>query len=161
MSVAGIDFSSRAVHLVFLDDDTNNADALIIALEGGTPFERARSLRTMFPTRHALEELGVWLVGIEDPHSRANHTAKALGLAAGAISVLLPADLTVIQTKPTEWKRLFTGDPMASKEVVSLHARAVWPSCPNDADDNLTDAYGIAYAVRHLNEQALLKAGAA
>lgn len=161
MSVCGIDFSSRAVHLVFLDDTTNDADALIIELEGATPFERARSLAAMFPSRSSLEELGVWLVGIEDPHSRANHTAKALGMAAGAIAALLPRELTVVQTRPTEWKHLFCGGPMASKDVVKWHARALWDSIPLDADHNLTDAYGIAWAVRYLNDQAVLKAGAA
>jgi hypothetical protein len=37
-----------------------------------TPFERTRSLRGVFPSRSFWEEHGVYLAGIEDPHSRAN-----------------------------------------------------------------------------------------
>lgn len=158
MSIAGVDFSSRAVHICLLDDDTDGADVAIITLHGATPFERARSMRSDFPSRSWWEREGVWLVGVEDPHSRANHTAKALGLAAGAIAALLPSGLTVIQTPPVEWKRVFVGDAMASKAVVEMHARSVWPDPPDGADDNTWDAYGIAYAVRTLNQQAIQKA---
>ena len=161
MSIAGIDFSSRAVHIVLLDDDTDDAMLHVFELHGATPFERARSLRRSFPTRGFWEDNGVYLVGIEDPHSRANHTAKALGLAAGAIAGLLPNGLPVVQTVPAEWHRIFTGTAGASKETVGLHARAIWPDHPAEGDDNAWDAYGIAYAVRTLNNQAIQKAGAA
>ncbi len=157
MSICGIDFSSRAIHLVLLDDDIDQAEAHVLELHGATPFERARSLRTSFPTRSWWDDHGVWLVGIEDPHSRANHTAKALGLAAGAIAALLPSPLTVIQTPPTEWKRIFTGDARASKEAVAVHACEVWDGA-GGTDDNTTDAYGIAWAVRRLNNQAIQEA---
>lgn len=158
MTVAGIDFSSRAVHVVLLEDDTDQAALRVFELAGATPFERARSLRRIFPTRGFWEDNGVYLVGIEDPHSRANHTAKALGLAAGAIAALLPNALTVIQTAPSEWHRIFTGQATATKGLVEQHARELWSDAPAGADDNTWDAYGIAYAVRTLNEQAIQKA---
>ena len=158
--IAGVDFSSRAIHLVLLDDDTDTAEGHVIELVGRTPFERARSALWFFPPRSWFEDKGVWLLGIEDPHSRANHTAKALGLAAGAIAALLPRELVVIQTPPAEWKRLFTGDAHAAKEIVGLHARAIWPEPPAKADDNTWDAYGIAWAVRSLNNAAVAKASA-
>lgn len=161
MNVAGIDFSSRAVHIVLLEDDSDEASARVFELAGATPFERARSLRRIFPTRGFWEDNGVYLVGIEDPHSRANHTAKALGLAAGAIAALLPNAMTVIQTPPSEWHRIFTGNASASKEIVEQHAHAIWPDPPAGADDNTWDAYGIAYAVRTLNNQAIQEASAA
>lgn len=155
MTVAGIDFSSRAVHIVLLDADTTDASLRVFAMLGSTPFERARSLRRVFPTRGFWEDNGVYLVGIEDPHSRANHTAKALGLAAGAIAALLPNAMTVVQTAPSEWHRLFTGNASASKDEVAAHARQVWPEPPPDGDDNAWDAYGIAWAVRTLNQHAV------
>lgn len=161
MSVAGIDFSSRAVHVVLLDDDTDHATVHVLDLHGGTPFERARSLRSSFPTRSWWDDHGTWLFGLEDPYSVSMGTAKALGLAAGAIAALLPSGLTVIQTAPNEWHRLFTGDPRASKEIVELHARAVWPDPPAGADDNTWDAYGVAFAVRGLNAAAVEKANVA
>lgn len=156
--IAGIDFSSRAIHLVLLSDDDDSARAYNVELVGATPFERARSARSFFPPRSWFEDEGVYLLGIEDPHSRANHTAKALGFVAGAIAVLLPRELAVVQTPPSEWKRLFTGSASSSKDAVALRARATWPDPPEDADQNTWDAYGIAYAVRHLNNKALQSA---
>ena len=158
MSVAGIDFSSRAVHVVLLDDDTDQASPHVYELHGPTPFERARSLRRSFPTRSFWEDHGVYLVAIEDPHSRANHTAKALGLAAGAIAALLPNALTVIQTPPAEWKRVFTGSPTATKDLVSLHVSAIWADAPHDMTHDTSDAYAIAWAARRINQQAIEKA---
>ena len=161
MTVAGIDFSSRAVHVVLLEDDTDHASLRIFELHGATPFERARSLRRVFPTRGFWEDNGVYLVAIEDPHSRANHTAKALGLAAGAIAALLPNAMTVVQTAPSEWHRLFAGTAGASKDDVQARGRAVWPDPPAGCDDNAWDAYGIAWAVRTLNNTAIQKASTA
>lgn len=160
MSVAGIDFSSRAVHLVLLDDDTNQAETYTYLLRGDTPFERARSLRSTFPTRSWWDDRGVWLIGIEDPFSRSKGVAKALGLSAGAIAALLPYPLTIVQTAPHEWKRVFTGYASASKGLVEDQARKLWNNPPDTADDNTFDAYGIAWAVRSINNLAVERATA-
>lgn len=156
--IAGIDFSSRAVHVVLLDDDTNEATAHTFGLVGSTPFERARSLRLVFPKGTRWD--GIWLVGIEDPYSMSKGTAKALGLAAGAIVALLPPGLTVVQTPPSEWKRVFTGNATASKSLTEAVARKLWHSPPDTADDNTFDAYGIAWAVRSINSLAVDRATA-
>lgn len=159
--ILGIDFSSQAIHLVLLDDDTDTAEATVVELAGATPFERARSARLFFPPRSWFEDKGVWLVGIEDPHSRANHTAKALGLAAGAIAALLPTSLTVVQTPPAEWKRVFTGNARAQKLDVWRRCVELYPAAFDwSVDNNLTDAYGIAHAVRTINNQAVERATA-
>ena len=151
--IAGIDLSSFAVDVVLLEDDTDAATWHRFELAGPTAFERARSLRAVFPTRSFWEDHGVWLLGIEDPHSRFPHAAKALGMATGAVAALLPRDLTVIQTAPKEWKRIFTDASNSDKQTVANVARYYHRF---KADDfNATDAYGIAWAVRHLNQQAL------
>lgn len=159
--IAGIDYSSHAVDIALLEDDSIQAKWVRIDLEGGTPFERARSLRNSFPSPSWWEHYGVYLVGIEDPHSRANHTAKALGLVAGAIATRLPPRLTVVQTVPVEWKRLTVGKPSATKDEVARWARTYLDhggvqKWPQDA----YDAYAIARAVRVLNDGAIA-AGAA
>lgn len=151
VSVIGCDLSSFAVDLVVLQDDSRSGTWHRFMLEGSTPFERARSLRGVFPTRSWFEEQGCWLFGIEDPYSASKGVAKALGLATGAVAALLPRELTVIQTPPSEWKRLTTGAANASKADV-----ARWAACNGfvPGDLNATDAYAIARAVRLLNNDA-------
>lgn len=162
MTVAGIDYSSRAVDIVLLNDDTDHAAWTRVELHGATPIERARSLRGRLPLRSWWEDEGVYLIGIEDPYSRSKGVAKALGMAAGAIVALLPVDLTVIQTPPIEWKRLAIGNGSATKAQVANWARAEL------GHDGVTtwaqdayDAYAIARAVRHLNNHAIAEGGRA
>lgn len=156
MTVAGIDYSSQAIDIVLLDDDTDTAEWHRVELTGPTPFDRARSLRGRLPLRSWWEDQGVYLIGIEDPIGHHAHTAKALGFAGGAVATLLPANLTVVQTTAAEWKRLTVGRGSASKADVEQWAQTQL------GHDGLTvwaqdayDAYAIARAVRHLNQQAI------
>lgn len=160
MTVAGIDYSSRAVDIVLVDEDTGYAETghakhHRIDLHGETPFERARSLRGQLPLTSWWENNGVYLIGIEDPFSRSKGVAKALGLAAGAIAALLPAGLAVIQTAPTEWKKLSLGNAAAPKTEIETWARDrlghTFERWPQDG----YDAYAIAIAVRNLNNAAI------
>lgn len=157
MGVAGIDVSSFHVDVVLLDDDSDDARWSRIGLVGLNPFERARSMRLRFPPRSFWEDAGVYLIGIEDPHSRANHTAKALGLATGAVAVMLPSQLTIVQTAPAEWKRIFTGRAGASKDEIREAAEKRGFRAP---EQDAHDAYGIAWAVRALNTAAIRRGAA-
>lgn len=156
MTVAGIDYSSRAVDIVLLDDDGRRCHWTNIPLHGDTPLERARSLRGRLPLRSWWEDEGVYLIGIEDPIGHHAHTAKALGQAGGAIAALLPASLTVLQTPTAEWKRLFCGDAKASKDDVreAVSRDGVFGSSPGWTQDAY-DAYAIAWTARHLNNAAI------
>jgi hypothetical protein len=158
--IAGVDFSSRAIDVVLLEDDSDRAEWHRFELTGGTPFERARSLRGCFPTRSWWDDHGVYLLGIEDPHSRFPHVAKALGISCGAVAALLPRDLCVIATPPKEWKRVFCGNANANKDAVvnAVPLDSLWSGCsiPTlDIPQDAFDAYGIAYAVRKLNNDAI------
>lgn len=153
MNVAGIDVSSFAIDIVLLDDDTDAARWYRINSDRATPFERARRIAALFPRTSWWDDRGVYLVGIEDPYSASKGVAKALGIATGTVAARLPARLTVIQTAPTEWKRLYTGKANASKDDVRLlgcevAGRADWPQ-------DAYDALGIACAVRELNNNAI------
>lgn len=158
MKVAGIDLSSFAVDVVLLDEDTDAAEWHRFELAGGTPFDRTRSLRACFPSRSFWEDAGVYLLGIEDPHSRANHTAKALGLVTGGVAALLPRDLVVLQVPTAEWKREFTGSGSSDKEAVAVKAALLGFI---ELNLNATDAYGIAWATRAINQRAIEKGRAA
>lgn len=152
--IAGCDVSSFAIDLVLLEDDTDDATWHHYPLTGRTPFERVRTLRAVFPSRSWWEDHGVWLLGIEEPYSQSKGVAKALGLATGAVCALLPADLTVIQTPPQEWKRLTVGKASASKGDVYDWSRDQLGHRFEKWKQDGYDAYAIARAVRLLNNDA-------
>lgn len=161
MKVAGIDFSTLAVDLVLLDEDTPAATWHRFPLAGATALEKARSLRARFPGRSWFEDQGVYLVGIEDPIGRFPATQKALGCVAGATAALLPPDVPLRAMTPSQWFPASVGcaPPRLSDErkelatnwalhVVELEAADKWP---HDA----FDAYAIAWAARALHEKAI------
>lgn len=156
MRVCGIDSSSRAVDLVLLDDN-DHGEWHRLELAGETPFLRARDLRQKLPRGTFWD--GVSLVGLEQTYSGAYSSATALALIRGAIGALLPAELTVLETRPNEWQKLFTG--VAKLPAKSTMRKALirgrcselgfWaPDLPQDA----YDAYGIAWAARAINQAA-------
>lgn len=158
--IAGIDASSRAIDVVLLADDTDDALWFKYELHGATPFERARSLHDCFPTRSWWEDFGVYLIGYEDPRGHYAHTQKALGLALGAVAALLPPEMAVVPTQTQEWKRHATGNPNASKQTVRAAVVALYPPAEAWDDLNATDAYAVAWTVRALNNQALERGAA-
>lgn len=172
MNVAGIDISSFAVDVVLLDEDSDAATWHRFILDGATPFDRTRSLRGVFPPRSFWEDNAVFLVALEDPVGHHAHTAKALGLVTGGVAALLPRDLHVVQTQPSEWKRIFCGRGNATKPdiVAACHQRgfdstvgapAVNVAATRELAQDAYDAYGIAWAVRRLNNEAIEKGRAA
>lgn len=152
MLVCGIDSSSRAVDLVLLDDD-NRAEWHRITLEGETPFLRARDLRQKLPRGTFWDDVS--LVGLEQTYSGSYSAATALALIRGAIGALLPAELTVLETRPNEWQKVFTRVtklPAKSKErkaLIRARCAELGFEAPDLAQDAL-DAYGVAWAVREL-----------
>jgi hypothetical protein len=156
MLTAGIDASSRAVDIVLLTED-DHATHHRYELQGGTPFERARYLRHVMPRGVFWD--GVALVGLEQTYSGAYSSATALALIRGALAALLPSGLTVLETRPNEWQKIFTGVPKLPK---TSHDRkmlvrrrcsdlGIWAP---DAKSDFYDAVGIAWAVRELCERA-------
>jgi hypothetical protein len=171
MNIAGLDISSFAVDVVLLDEETDDATWHRFRLDGSTPFERTRSLRGVFPSRSFWEDNAVFLAAVEDPVGHHAHTAKALGLVTGGVAALLPRDLIAVQTQPSEWKRIFCGRGNATKEdiVAACHrhgfdsragAPAVNVAATRELAQDAYDAYGIAWAVRALNNEAIQRGAA-
>jgi Holliday junction resolvasome RuvABC endonuclease subunit len=160
VSVLGVDWGTRGIDMVLLADDGPKAEWVHFPCG-----ESARKRGAFFAARYLAHELpgpaavfwerhSVWLVGIEDPMSMGKTQAKALGLIAGAVASCLPMGMPVVQTRPTEWKKLTVGNPHASKESVrawGLEQGFGWEGQTQDA----MDAYAIARAVRSLNEKAV------
>jgi hypothetical protein len=147
--IAGIDYSTHAVDVVLLDEDTDEATWHRKLLHGRDGFERAREVR-----------LQVWLgsfwddvtaIGIEDPRG---YNAGALYRIQGAILACLPRTTLVQPLIPSVWRKTVGLPGNASKGLVHMHAMKMWNpgdyglqlEIPQDA----CDAYCIALATRTL-----------
>lgn len=148
MAVAGIDYSTRAVDVVLLDEDSDAASWVRFELEGQDAFERARSVRD--PDRLVRHAAQSWMwddvvaVGIEDPRG---YNAGALYRVQGAILACIPRDKLVQPWIPSAWRKAVGLPGNASKEHVRQYLVGdKRPDWPQDA----CDAYGIALATRTL-----------
>jgi hypothetical protein len=147
--LAGIDYSTHAVDVVLLDEDTGQATWHRTELKGADAFDRARRLRWAQPIPDNEWE-AVLAVGIEDPRG---HNAGALYRVQGAILARLPSFLLVHPLIPSQWRKLVGLPGNASKAGVARWALKQpgirdWPAAtiPFDA----TDAYCIALATQKL-----------
>lgn len=163
MSVVGIDLNSRTIDLVKLhDSDQAEWISVPIADQRGA-FFAARNAREHFPRGQWWDDVA--LVGIEDPYSAFPNVAKALGLVTGAVAALLPTGLTVVQTSPQEWQRVFLGDSVdklpqggkGRKSFVRIRCHEHGFGINGETQDAL-DAFGIAFAVRELCAREVRKA---
>jgi hypothetical protein len=156
VTVLGVDFKTHAIDLALLDDDMNTAVRLRVELAGVTAFDRARSTRRLFPSRRWLEdEMGVVLVGLEKPYSSHFPASAALMRLQGAIAVLLPPAVPVIELDPQEWRHEL-GLPKAGPKATKAHVRArvleLYPDAAEWGQDAI-DAYAIAYAARAIDQR--------
>ena len=150
--IAGVDFSSRAVDIVRLDEDSDRAEWHRFLLAGDGAFDRTRSVRAAMPGSSFWDD--VLAVGIEEP---CGHGAGRLMRVQGAILACVPAHKLVHPLMPSAWRKAVGLPGNASKEVVSEWAGpklrpTVGPllGIPFDA----TDAYCIALATRSLIQKA-------
>lgn len=165
--ILGLDFDTRAVHAVLLDDDTNAARYVPLPIADKTStFEAARNVRlAMRPLWSEVDPLEVTAAGIEKPFSSSRATAYSYGLVTGAILNCLPRGLPVYMLPVNKladaggWKALTVGKTNASKPEIARWAFAEiqdarggsleHASWPQDA----FDAYCIARAARTVDER--------
>ena len=151
----GVDFSSRAVDLVYLDESTDCARWHSIPLERGVA--GTRQIRSAYAWAAELES--VYLVAIEDPFSAGRTAAKQLGRVCGAIIASLPPsvpDEHVWLMRPDEWRMACGMAGNATKAQVAVWARErfaidgldMWPQ-------DAIDALCVAYAAREINAKAV------
>lgn len=149
MNVAGVDFSTKAIDVVLLDEDTDAYMWASIPVEGRTPFDRAQDIRFAVPTASWWENHGVRLIAIEEPRG---YGQLAMGTLYGAIVARLPQGIPAVPFIPQHWKKPFTGNGNASKEQV--RARALEFGLGVDMPQDAYDAYGIAWVARELKQRA-------
>lgn len=148
-SVLGIDVSSRAVDLVTLDENANQAEHDRLQLDGDTAFDRCRKVADVMPQPGWYEERGIYLIGIERPfHRRGQDVVR---LFEGAILVTLPTDVPVWEVRPSEWK-----GPLG----VKLTAKPEWDHFGLYArgfSQDALDALGVALYVREKNRAGIVR----
>lgn len=116
--IAGIDFSSHAIDVVLVDEDTGAPSWRRWQLRGDDAFERARYVRRL--------ELGdtfdnVLAAGIEQPFG--GHNAGDLFRVQGALLARLPLGLLVHPIPPARWRKLVGLSGRATKLEVARYAQ--------------------------------------
>jgi hypothetical protein len=150
--IAGIDYSTRAVDVVLLDEDSDAATWHRFELTGQDAFDRSRGVGAVVPGRASTFWDDVLAVGIEDPRG---YNAGSLYRVQGAILARIPQHKLVHPLIPSHWRKTVGLAGNASKDDVATWAtwegglgqKAVF--WPQDA----TDAWCIALATRTLLER--------
>lgn len=142
--IAGIDYSTRAIDVVLVDEDDAQPPRWIRHdLQGQDAFDRTRdvrrSLRWQWSDDYWPENCAA--LGIEDPRGQ---NAGALYRIQGAILAHLPERLLVQPWIPSQWRKAVGLPGNASKQDVMRFALAYGDDWPQDA----YDAYCIALATR-------------
>lgn len=158
--IAGIDFSTVAIDVVLLDEDTNHATHHRRRLDTGPgkAFDRIRRIRDAMPARGAWLDSGVVAVGIEEPFNRATMGGQVpLLMAIGAIVATLPLALPVGLLRADDWRKAcglpIRGQRDQLKRAAVDFAARNWIDLPAVIDDNVADAFCIAWAMRDLAEK--------
>jgi hypothetical protein len=153
--IAGIDYSTRAVDVVLLDEDTDAATWHRFELDGNGAFDRARSVRAC-GIRHSSIWEDVLAIGIENPGGKFG--TEAMYRVQGAILACLPWTTLVQPFPPAQWRKTVGLPGNAPKLHISEfvtacrvieHQHAMFDDWPQDA----CDAYCIALATRTLLER--------
>lgn len=154
--IAGIDFSSRFIDVVLLDESTDAATWHRFELSGADAFDRARAVRAAMPGSSFWDN--VLAVGIEQPQARGPRAANmgALYRVQGAVLACLPQPVLVQPWWPSAWRKAVGLPGNASKEAVATFAeRTLYPMWPHPMVATLPvwpqdawDAYLIALATR-------------
>lgn len=151
--IAGIDYSTRAVDVVLLDEDTDAATWHRFELEGQDAFDRARSVREAMRVPYAgLTDKwdAIIAIGIEDPRG---YNAGALYRIQGAILACLPTSVLVHPLIPSQWRKTVGLPGNATKAAVQRYVIDYLPDMDAarwDWPQDACDAYCIALATRTL-----------
>lgn len=153
--IVGCDISTRAIHVVGLDETTNRAQLHIVRLDAqrGATTERVRRMRDLMPARGAWADAGATLIAVERPFAHMAATLAPMMLAYGGLLQLLPADVPLLELSAPEWRRE-CGLPQRGddrKPAAVRFAREQWVDAPAALDDNAADAFCIAWAAREID----------
>jgi hypothetical protein len=147
--IAGIDYSTRAIDVVLLDEDSDAATWHRKLLFGQDAFERAREVRMNVWLGSAFWD-DVLAVGIEEPRG---YNAGSLYRIQGAIIATLPRPVLVHPLIPSSWRKTVGLAGNATKADVATFVAKGKPAYDKlDWPQDACDAYCIALATRTLLE---------
>jgi hypothetical protein len=164
MNVLGIDLSSRAIDLVLLNENHDQAEWVRVELEGSTAFERARDVAEKMPTPSWYDNHGVYLVAVERPFSQSRN--DTIRLIQGCVLSAIPRRLDVLEVAPQTWKA-HIGFKGKGKPVVAdfpnglqIDARlgSVWDWRNQPIAQDCLDALGCALWARDTNADLIANA---
>lgn len=150
MIVLGADVSTKAIDLVALELDTDQARWMHVPLGDGDLLERVRRVR-----RSVLDVVGPDLddtlaVGVERPAGR--HGVWQVSMAVGALLQCFPPELLVTWWVPAEWRKAVGLPGNATKQELGEWSWRHWGisggSGPELPSQDAMDAYCVAYATR-------------
>jgi hypothetical protein len=146
--VAGIDYSTHAIDVVLIDEDTLKPEWHRWQLDGSDALERTRSVRTHFSPGTTFDSCIA--IGIEDPRG---FNAGALYRVQGAVLMKLPPLTLVEKWDPKKWRKAVGLKGNASKQdIYAFTVATMFKSGPKLAPDSIhwpqdaCDAWCIARA---------------
>lgn len=155
-AVLGIDVSTKAIDLVLLDENSDQASWDHLELRGATAFDRLRTLPSRMPKWSWYDS--VYLAAIETPMGRGQGGTEAkLNWIFGAVIACLPRGLATWHVAPHEWRRELGLPGNAPKAVcaarcVELGAHVDWQQ------QDAYDAYAVARYAREVNRRGIAAA---
>jgi hypothetical protein len=162
-SVLGIDFSSKALDLVLLDEnsDVSRWDRLPLP-ECFSKVELARAVADAMPGPSWFQHHEVYLVACEEPMGQNRQAIAALYTVLGALVTSMPRELPIWLLRPAEWKagvglpgnlKTSKGDGQSQLRswAVAHGASVEWPV-------DACVALALAYTAREQNAAAIAKA---
>jgi hypothetical protein len=153
-AVAGIDFSTRRIDIVLLDEDSDRATPHPYDLPRDGAFLAALAVKDVLPQRSWWEEQQVVSIWLELPWARFLKSVAPLMRMQGALLAVLPRELVAGELAPDTWKALTVGKRQASKPEVAEWVLGRWVDQPGAVTQDACDAYAIAWAGRGLERTA-------
>lgn len=160
-TVAGIDYSTTGADVVILDADGGRAFHRQFTFFGKTSLARARNVPFALPSPDYWRDMGVVQFAIEQPMSRGMNALIPLMRTLGAIHACLPPHIDVWEITAVDWRRELGLKMTAKREVSKAEALAFaldhWDNPPLhlSVDDNVSDAFCIAWATRLILERGV------
>jgi hypothetical protein len=140
--VAGIDYSTHAIDVVTIDEDTLKPEWMRFPLGTiGRAFDRTRFVYASCPSGRFWDD--TIAVGIEEPRGQG---AGNLYRVQGAILQCIPPTTLVQPWVPSEWRKAVGLKGNASKDDVRDHANRLSFNATYDWPQDGADAYCIARA---------------
>lgn len=153
MRIAGIDLSSFAIDIVFIEAAPAIPRARLFTYhyslgKAGDAFDRARGVRDAMLDRDADIWQTVEAIGIEEPWGKGQISTAAGYRVQGAILACLPVDALVKPWSPAQWKKAAGIGGGADKARIREWAVEHYPEMVDFPLQDTADALGIAHATR-------------